>query len=186
MAPFQGRGVSVYRLVASRNYTAITYRCGTECGQGLTPFNAGQSSFVASLSPVFCSLTSNSPILVLQIGLNYWITTNRDFKVALVAPITGHVSRTQFSAWPFNFLSQHFISIMVQAQFFNESQILLDGHSLDCINSWSAIYDIITDSIVGYGCTANVTQGNSKWPPLSTGVWMEHQSSDRVFISHWN
>ena len=160
LAPFAGRTSSVnFKLVTSQNNTAIAYRCGTEQSQGITLSLAGDSSILAFLGTPFCYLTATSPILVAQVGSGYNTDERGDPAVALVSPITGHVSRTQFFTPSDNF-PQNFISVTVQAQFFNVSHILLDGNRLVCMGSWSAIQDITSDVAVGYGCTANVTSGS--------------------------
>ena len=155
LAPFAGRNASqFYKLVTSKDSTTVAYRCDTLGSKGIEISTAGSGSILALPANSFCYLTASNPILVVQWGSGFATDNMGDPAMALVSPSTGHVSSTSFITLLF---PNDFISVTVQAEHFDESQILLDGGELTC--TWQDIYAITSEDIVGHGCTAGVTAG---------------------------
>jgi hypothetical protein len=162
LAPFDGRPEAnqYYKLVTSAKFTTIAYKCGTS-GQGLEIERAG-SGFVISSSPnSYCYLTATSPVFVVQMAPGYVEDSMGDPVIAMVPPITGHVKTSAF-AIPFASYNhpyfEHFITLTVQAEHFNESQIQLDGRQLTC--TWNDIFNTVSEDLVGHGCTLNIAAGS--------------------------
>ena len=154
LGPFAGRNSSLfYKLVTSKNSTTITYRCGDSSSQIAVITGAGNSSLLELPSNSFCYLTATSPIFAVQLGTGHTVDNVGDPAIAIVPPTIGHVNMARF----ISVLANNFITITVQAEHYNPSDILLDGNPLVC--NWYSIYDFNSCGIVGYGCTANVSEG---------------------------
>jgi hypothetical protein len=162
LAPFDGREANqYYKLVTSANFTTIAYKCGTS-GQGLEIQTAG-SGFVISSSPnSYCYLTATSPVFVVQMAPGYQEDRMGDPAIAMVPPITGHVKTSAFTTPAFGdyrqLFFQHFITVTVRAEHFNESQVQLDGRQLNC--TWNDIFNTVSEDLVGHGCTASIAAGS--------------------------
>ncbi len=158
LAPFAGRTSSqFYKLVTSENSTTIAYRCGASESQGIHISTAGSGNILFFPANSYCYLTASNPIFVVQAGTGFLTDFLGDPSVTVIPPVSGHINSTSFTSLSSIFFPNNFITVTVQAEHFEESQIILDGTQLSC--SWNAIRDIISDRIVGYGCTTSVTSG---------------------------
>ena len=156
LAPFAGRtALQYYKLVTSASSTTVTYRCGTGSRQSME-IPIASSTLLSLGTPSYCYLTATSPVFVVQLAPGKDADSRGDAAVATVSPTTGHVERASFVVLPSNFPT-NFITVTVQAEHFDVSQIQLDGSRLGC--SWNAIRNTDSDSIVGYGCTSSMSVG---------------------------
>ena len=153
LGPFAGRNTTqYYKLVSSKDYTVAAYRCGHLSSRQTTEISESGSSVILEIPPdSFCYLTATYPVFIVQMGAGFTVDGLGDPAIAVVSPTFGHVKRTQFKS----LLNNSFITVTVQVEHYNASDILLDGDQLDC--NWIAIYHIDLCHIVGYGCTANVS-----------------------------
>ena len=151
LAPFAGRTTSQpYILVTSVNSTIIEYRCGTQSTEMLEGLGAGSGHFIVVPNNSYCFLVASHPIFVVQHAPGFGTDNLGDNAIAAVAPISGHMSDANFVSIPSDF-PDNYITVTVQAQHFNASQIQLDGSILNCL--WTAIYNTTNDDVVGHGCT---------------------------------
>ena len=151
LTPFAGRTANqYYKLVTSINSTVVEYRCGTQARETLEGLGAGSGRLLVFPSNSYCFLAASHPIFVVQHAPGFGTDNLGDNAIATVAPISGHVSDTNFVSIPNDF-PDNFITVTVQAQYFNASQIQLDGSILNC--AWTAFYDTRNDDVVGHGCT---------------------------------
>ena len=158
LAPFAGRRADQqYKLVTSTNSTTIAYRCAGQKSMGLESSKAGDSFILAFPRNSYCYLTASSHVFMAQIAPGSTSDSMGDPAVAIVSPITGHVRSTSFLNLPSSVFPNNFITVTVQANHFNVSQIQLDGYKLNC--TWTDIHNTINDNIVGYGCTTSVSTG---------------------------
>ena len=159
LTAFAGRtSTQFYRLVTAEESTTISYRCTLESDGSM--FTIGDSRTIVTISfPAnsYCSLSSSKPIFVVQLGAGHGTDGVGDPVMAIVSPISGHVDRTRFITLSSSDFSTSFISVTVQAEHFDQSQILLDGGQLSC--TWQQIYNTTSDDVIGYGCSASVTEG---------------------------
>ena len=159
LAPFAGRTTSqeYYKFVTSMNSTTISYRCGNLDSQGVGISTAGSGRFLSFSANMFCYFTATNPIFIVQFGSGFRIDRMGDPVMTIISPTSGYINSTTFVNLPSNVFPSSFIAVTVQAKHFNRSQIHLDRSQLHC--NWTAIYNITSEDIVGYGCTANVTAG---------------------------
>ena len=159
LAPFGGRAADqYYRLVTSEDSTTIDYRCGSGNSVSLQHSTAGSFSMLSFPSNSYCYLFANNPIFVVQMspGNEADLDGVGDPALAIVSPTTGHVRSASFFNFPTDF-QNNFITVTVQAEHFDSSQILLDGTPLAC--TWNAILNTFSDDIIGHGCTFTTSSG---------------------------
>ena len=150
LAPFAGRTTNQqYKLVTS-NSTIIEYRCGTQARERLEVLEEGSGRLFVVPNNSYCYLAASHPIFVVQYAPGYNVDNAGDNAVAVVAPFSGHVSDADFVSIQSDF-PDNYITVTVQAQHFNTSQIQLDGNILNC--TWADIYNTINDEVIGQGCT---------------------------------
>lgn len=159
LAPFAGRTVSqTYRLIASRNFTTIVYRCGSFEAERVHIRTAGSGYILRIPTASFCYLIATSPIFVVQVASGYLVDRLGDPAISIVSPFTGYVNSTIF--FTSGSFSNRFISITVQANHFDETHIRLNGHQLSC--NWTGVHNINSDNSVGYGCISEISAGTHK------------------------
>ena len=151
LAPFAGRTANQqYKLVTS-NSTIVEYRCGTQARERLEVLEEGSGRLFVVPNNSYCYLAASHPIFVVQYAPGQRVDNAGDTAIAAVAPISGHVGDSYFVSIPSDF-PDNFITVTVQAQHFNASQIQLDGSILNC--TWEDIYNTINSEVVGQGCTS--------------------------------
>ena len=157
LAPFGGRTANQhYKLVTSENSTTIAYRCGMGGTQAQMIPNAGNGRLISFTANSYCYMTATNPIFVVQIAPGNEADNIGDPALAIVAPTSGHVQTTTFLCIPSDFPTT-FITVTVEAEHFDASQIHLDGSALGC--TWNNIYNTNNDDVVGHGCTFSVAAG---------------------------
>ena len=158
LAAFAGRtSTQFYRLVTAEESNTIAYKCGTSDPVGSMLPSAGSGTIISLAAGSYCSLSSIKPIFVVQLGAGHQTDNVGDPVMAIVSPISGHVNSTRFITLSSSDFPTSFISVTVQAEHFDQTQILLDGGQLSC--TWQQIYNTTSDGVIGYGCSASVTQG---------------------------
>ena len=157
LAPLGGRTANqYYKLVTSNDSTTIAHRCGVGRNVIQQIPIAGTGHFLSFPNNSYCYLTASSPIFVVQMAPGNNEDNVGDAAIAIVAPMSRHVKTTTF----LNLLSDFqasFITVTLQAKYFNASWILLDGIPLGC--TWNNIYNTVNNDIVGHGCTFSVAAG---------------------------
>ena len=158
LAAFADRtSTQLYRLVTAKESTTISRRCNTSEPREFELPSAGSNTTISLPAGSYCSLSSSKPIFVVQLGAGHDTDSVGDPVMAIVSSISGHVDRTRFITLSSSNFPTSFISVTVQAEHFDQSQILLDGEQLSC--TWQQIYNTTSDDVIGYGCSASVTEG---------------------------
>ena len=154
LAAFAGRtSTNFYSLVTAEDSTTISL-----CDQSEFMLPVAGGNTIRSLpSGSYCFLTSSKPIFVVQYGAGHNTDSVGDPVMTIVSPISGHVGRKRFITLSSSDFSISFISVTVQAEHFDQSEILLDGEQLSC--TWQQIHNTTSDEVIGYGCSASVTEG---------------------------
>ena len=161
LAPLATRTLNQhYKVVTSVNSTTVEYRCGTLDSQVLEGHEAGSGLYIVIPSYSYCYLIANQPIFVVQYVPSFFTdeggdTGGGDTAIAAVAPVSGHVRSTYFLRTSDTF-PENFITVTLQAQHFNASQIELDDSILNC--TWTEIYNTMNDDVVGHGCTFRISR----------------------------
>ena len=157
LVPFGGRNAGqYYKIVSSQNATKIVRTCNSvSVNQMLT--SAGNSLIFFTNSTTYCSVVSNKPVLVSQLGIGGIDYDNIGNPIISILPslnqYTNHYSFFSLTTSDFNI---HQISVSVPVQYYKPDSIKLDDQQIKC--SWSAIYNN-EGTLVGYGCHSNVTGG---------------------------
>lgn len=158
LAPFGGRSADQhYKFVTTKDSTTIAYRCANDVSKGQVISTAGSGLVLPFFPGSYCYLTASNPIFVVQLAPGNRADRMGGPAIAIIPPTTGHVRSASFVNLPFNLYPNNFITVTVQVQHFNVSQIQLDGSRLVC--TWNAIMNTVDDEIVGYACNASVTAG---------------------------
>jgi hypothetical protein len=158
LPPFAGRDApQIYRVIASRNSTIVAHRCDNLDNTGIEIAEAGDSFAFSFPGHRFCYLIATNPVFVVKIASGFLVDGSGDPAVTIISPTIGYINSTTFSNILPNKILNNFISVTVQAQHFNESQIHLDGRKLPC--NWNVFYEVYSDSIAGYGCSLRITNG---------------------------
>ena len=172
LAPFSGQSApQKFRLVSS-GQTSVEYYCNNEMESAII------DSRFDLITNQYCSLESQSPILVVQIAVSVTEDGLRDSTIALVSPVDQYVSESKFIVLTDTHFPISRISVTVPTpdpnpEQFDSSSILLDGTPLVC--EWEEI--IFESSIVGYGCSHIVsTSGEPDYHTVS------HNSSGLISV----
>ncbi len=136
---------------------------------------SGSGELLTFSSRSYCYLTANNPVFLVQLGAGFIADNSGDPAISVVSPTTGYVKSATFTS--LSSALNNFISVTVEARYFVESQIHLDGSQLTC--TWSNILNTSTDDIVGYGCTARVSAATHTVSHTGKGILS-------VIVYGWN
>ena len=174
LTPFANRPAQYYKIISAESKTTIKYKCGD--GSTFTTVslrNAGDVSLQSSGRGVYCSLVSDKPVLVAQLGPGYSFGNSGDPVISMISPIQ-HFSSTSFSfiSPEISAFTTHFINIATTTE---NAVIKMDGDSLSL--SWNKIYDS-NRMVIGYGAqwpitvkniASHILSSNSKFSTLVYG-----------------
>ena len=149
-----------YRIVSSADVTSITYKIVGEEAKFVVIPKAGGVFKLQTKKGAFVYLSSNKPVMVVQLAAGNKVDDIGDPIITLVSPTHMYVSSTLFVALESFMFTMQAISVTVEAgDDFDPASILYDGTKLDC--EWIAIRDA-EDVTKGYGCTyIGVTGGST-------------------------
>ena len=151
LAPFAGRNDPQLFRVVTDSDTSLQISCGNS--SVVTAFTT--NSIYTFVTFDYCYVQSANPIFLVQISTGNSEESQGDAAIAIVSPIDQYIHEIEFFSLS---LPLDYISITVAAEHYNPDNFLLNGTVLSC--SWQEIYNNI-GSIVGYGCSKNITSGNS-------------------------
>ena len=158
LAPFTGRtSQQYYKVVAFTNDTTVVYKCGTSSKLGTVLINPGHSFLFRTELTDYCYLSTSTPVFVVQMAPGGFVENLGDPVMAIVPPISQHVSSASFLSLKTVTFETHAISVTVARENFRSLDILFDGMPLNCI--WSEIVNL-DNCVVGFGCNMNVTAGS--------------------------
>ena len=185
LPPHMGRsnGQS-YKVIATNNKTNAIKTCGTNYNVELIKFDANNTNWFYTTNNIYCSIISDQPIYIAQIGVSTWYAGGNygDPTLNTVPPIEQYEHFTQFSALLLNGTSYYSV-VVPNDTYFNQS--LLVNNVL--INpTWVHIY-ASDGSIYGYGYSTSFSGTNTIAHPNPNGKlfvsiygWREHAGHSYV------
>ena len=155
LSPHSGKGGQSYRIIANMDNTVIIRSCGTDDVVNTTLYADQWSEFFTNDSR-YCSVVSNNPIYVAQLGVGneYNFGTFGDPSINTVAPMEQYINSIQYTTL---IADSHYYSVVMPNDKYYDGTLIFDG-SLQNISEWNAIY-YSDGSIAGYGYSA-LTNGS--------------------------
>ena len=149
LTPYSGKPVQYYKIITAANHTTYNFTCG-RYNTTTHYLNTAGSSFTHSTSgSSYCSISSDKPILVTQLGAGHDLGNTGDPVISLVPSVDQYSQNVVFVSPNINDITSHYINIVTTT---NQSTILVDGIALTL--TWNAIYDH-TNNVIGYGTQLN-------------------------------
>ena len=152
LTPYSGKPVQYYKIITAANHTTYNFTCG-RYNTATYYLNRAGSFFTHSTSgSSYCSISSDKPILVTQLGAGYQLGNTGDPVISIVPSIDQYSQEIVFVSPNIDRdITSHYINIATTT---NQSTILVDGIALAL--TWNAIYDH-TNNVIGYGTQLNST-----------------------------
>ena len=165
LSPHSGRVGQNYLIIASMDNTAVVRKCGTDAQVNNTLY-AGQCLEFFTNGEIYCSVLSNNPIYVAQLGVSS--TYNGDFfgdpSINTVAPMEQYINSIQYTTLT---VDSHYYSVVMPNDEYYNGTLIFDG-SLQTISEWNAIY-YSDGSIAGYGYSELTTGSHTITHPKEQG-----------------
>ena len=156
LVPFGGRKAGqYYKIMSFRNATTVMRTCNSVSSTHKLSTAGNFFTFFTS-SNTYCSVVSDKPVLVAQLGLGRVRDDVGDPIISVLLSLDQYINRYSFFSFNSSDFNIHQISVSVLAQYYQPNSIRLDGQPISC--SWNAIYNN-EGTLVGYGCHSNVTGG---------------------------
>ena len=158
LVPFGGRSIGqYYKIVSSQGGTTVIRTCNSvTTNQTLSSPGSFYTFFTSSTT--YCSVVSNKPIFVAQLGIGGQQDGLGGPVITAVPSLDQYSDSYSFSSLNTSDFTVHQISISVLPDYYQPSNIKLDGTPIQ--TNWTTIYN--SDGIiVGYGCHVSVTGGAS-------------------------
>ena len=165
LSPHSGKGGQSYRIIASMDNTVIIRNCEFDAMVNIT-LHADQWSEFFTNGSIYCSVVSNNPIYVAQLGVSneYNFGTFGDPSINTVAPMEQYINSIQYTTLNADF---HYYSVVMPNDEYYDGTLIFDG-SLQNISGWNAIY-YSDGSIAGYGYSALTTGSHTITHPNEQG-----------------
>ena len=150
LTPYKRKPVQYYKIITAANHTTYNFTCG-RYNTTTHYLNTAGSSFTHSTSgSSYCSVSSDKPILITQLGAGYDLGNTGDPVISVVPSVDQYSQETVFVSPNINGdITSHYINIATTT---NQRTILVDGIALPL--TWNAIYDH-TNNVIGYGTQLN-------------------------------
>lgn len=164
VTPYATRNVGAYfKVVASESQTFLNFTCSS-ISRGILGLSASSAylplaGHVATLNAgtgSYCSIVSNHPILVTQLGPSYFAgnANGGDPVISLIAPIHQYQKNITVVIPSFETILNDYINIATTSK----GPVTIDGKAVSLF--WNNIYDS-GSNIVGYGAQIQFTSGSS-------------------------
>ena len=156
LTPYANRPGQYYKIVAAENNTTMNYTCSDV---GVSTINLSSPGDVSNLqfsnNNAYCSLVSNKPVLVTQLGPGQHLGTGfGDPVISIISSINQYLESFTFISPDISDFTVHYVNI---ASTTNDT-VLLDGQPLSL--TWNNIYDS-DNNIMGYGTQVPITNPTS-------------------------
>lgn len=151
LTPYQDRPVQYYKIVAAESETTLSYTCDDGTKSTILLTNNGNHAIKNSTNDSYCSLISDKPVLVSQLGPGRTVGGTGDPVISVVPSIEQHTKEIRFSFLNLPSISAHYINIATTTA---KEVILLDGKVLPL--NWNSITDK-NSKVIGYGAHLNMT-----------------------------
>ena len=167
LSPHMGRsnGQS-YKVIATNNETNAVKTCGTNCRAENIKFDKNNTNWFYTANSIYCSIISDQPIYVAQIGVSTWYAGGYfgDASLSTVPPIEQYEHSIQFSALLSSGTSYYSVVVPNDA-YFNQSLMI---NNILTNPPWILIY-ASNGSIYGYGYSTSFSGTNTIAHPNPNG-----------------
>ena len=145
--------------------TAVVRKCRTDAKVNNTLY-AGQWLEFFTNGEIYCSVVSNNPIYVAQLGVSYEYNGGNfgDPSINTVAPMEQYINSIQYTTLT---ADSHYYSVVMPNDEYYDGTIIFDG-SLQTISEWNPIY-YSDGSIAGYGYSSLTTGSHTITHPNEEG-----------------
>ena len=151
-----------FSIVPSEQNTTMDVSCGDwKRSVPQTPQYAVPSGTVTP----FCLFEFSKPVFFAQLASGGSIDNLGDPAISIISPTDQYINNIEFIVLSKLDFPTSYISIMVPAEHYDPTSILLDGTMLNC--EWMAINNRSND-IVGYGCNVTMPAQSSTTPTQHT------------------
>ena len=150
LTPYAGRSRQYYKIIAAESDTTMNYTCSDVDTSTISLSNAGDFSFQMSNNGVYCSLVSNKPVLVVQLGPSGGLSPGGDPVISMIPPIDQYSESVTFISPDISDFTSHHVNIASVTI----DTILMDGQPLSL--TWNNISDS-DNNIIGYGTQVLIT-----------------------------
>ena len=167
LPPHMGRSKGQsYKVIATNNKTNAVKTCGTNFSSEYIKFDEFNTNWFYTTNNVYCSVISDQPIYIAQIGVSlaYAGGTFGDPSLNTVPPIEQYEHSIQFSALLSGGTSYYSVVVPNDA-YFNQS-LLINSNLIN--PSWFPIYSS-NGSIYGYGYSTFFNDTNTVSHPNPNG-----------------
>ena len=155
-----------YKVIATNNKTNAVKTCGTNYASEHIKFDENNTNWFYTTNNVYCSIISNQPIYVAQIGVStrYAGGNYGDPSLNTVPPIEQYEHSIQFSALLSSGTSYY--SVVVPNDVYFSQSLLINGILIN--PSWVEIY-ASDGSVYGYGYSNSFSGTNTITHPDPNG-----------------
>ena len=167
LSPHMGRnnGQS-YKVIATNNKRIAVKTCGTNYNSKYIKFDENKTNWFYTINNVYCSIISDQPIYVAQIGASTWYDSGSsgDPSLNTVPPIEQYEHSIQFSALLSSDTS-YFSVVVPNDAYFNWSLLI---NNVLTNPTWVPMY-ASNGSIYGYGYSTSFSGTNTVVHPNPNG-----------------
>ena len=156
LTPYSGRSGQYYKILAAENQTTFNVTCDNGIVSTVYLSTSGSTITKYSTTNTYCSIVSDKPILVNQLGASYEVDNIGDPVISMVPSINHYSEKIKFVSPPISGsrpVTSHYINIATTSQ----DTVLMDGSVLSL--TWNTIYN--DNNIIGYGAQVQITDLNS-------------------------
>ena len=155
-----------YKVIATNNKTNAVKTCGTNYITEQIKFDENNTNWFYTTNNVYCSIISDQPIYVAQIGISTWYAGGNfgDPSLNTVPPIEQYKCSIQFSALLSNGTSYYSVVVLNDA-YFNQSLLI---NNVLTNPPWVQIYTS-DGSVYGYGYSKSFSGTNTVTHPNPNG-----------------
>ena len=155
-----------YKVIATSNKTNAVKTCGTHYTSEHLKLDENNTNWFYTANKVYCSIVSNQPIYVAQIGVStqYAGGNYGDPSLNTVPPIEQYEHSTQFSA--FQSCSTSYYSVVIPNDSYFNKSLLINSNLIN--PPWVLIY-ASDGSIYGYGYSTSFSGTNTIAHPNPNG-----------------
>ena len=156
LTPYGNRSGQYYKILAADNQTTLNFTCGNGIVSTVYLSISGSTITKYSTTNAYCSIVSDKPVLVNQLGAGHNADNIGDPVISMIPSIDQYSERITFISPPISGsypVTSHYINIAATSQ----DTVLMDGSVLSL--TWNTIYN--DNNIIGYGTQVQITDLNS-------------------------
>ena len=144
--PYMTRSVGPYfKVIAANNETTLSFTCGSSSSTAYLPEAGNVTTLLANPGGSYCSIVSNKPVLVTQLGPSQSSGSGQgDPVISMVPPLEQYMGNITFVLPGISTISSHYANIATTMN----GSVFIDGQ-LESV-TWNTIYDS-SNTTIGYG-----------------------------------